>query len=85
MRICHCHGVTDRELAAAVRSVARGGSDGSSALLAGSGCGGCLPLVEEITTEVLAECAGKSPIVSVQFPILQGSDETDLSIHASVG
>jgi len=84
MRICHCHGITDRELATAVRSAARGGSDGSSALLAGNGCGGCLPLVEEITNKVLAESVGASPLVAVQFPVLQGSDETEIPIHASV-
>ncbi|HCP48054.1 MAG TPA: hypothetical protein DIU15_18590 [Deltaproteobacteria bacterium] len=58
MRVCHCHAVTDRELRSAVRSAAEGGEKSSCALLAGSSCGGCLPLVEEITEQVLTECAG---------------------------
>jgi hypothetical protein len=33
---------------------------------------------------VLAECAGESLLVAVQFPILQRTDETGVLIHASV-
>jgi bacterioferritin-associated ferredoxin len=41
MLICHCFGVTDREIRAAVRR-------GAEAIVAGSGCGGCAPVVEAL-------------------------------------
>lgn len=46
MRVCHCYGVTDHELRASVRS--GGGELCGKARLAGSGCGGCKPLVDAI-------------------------------------
>jgi NAD(P)H-nitrite reductase large subunit len=49
MIVCHCHGVSDRQIRAAVRfEGAACVDDVSAACDAGSGCGGCLPLVEEI-------------------------------------
>lgn len=85
MRICHCHGITDRELEKAVRSVAYGSSDDASALLAGSGCGGCLPLVNEITNKVLAERVGAAlSVPRIQFPILSRDGKTEVSIQATV-
>lgn len=62
MRVCHCHNVNDRELKAAVCSASVGGSDCSRALLAGTSCGGCLPLVEEIVEGTLAEIAGSKAV-----------------------
>jgi bacterioferritin-associated ferredoxin len=44
MRVCHCHGVNDREIREAVRS----GGGCCKGDLAGTGCGGCLPLVQQI-------------------------------------
>ncbi len=41
MLVCHCFGVTDREIRAAVRR-------GDEVMAAGSGCGGCAPLVDAI-------------------------------------
>ncbi|MCP4870370.1 MAG: (2Fe-2S)-binding protein [Proteobacteria bacterium] len=41
MLVCHCFGITDRDIRAAVRR-------GDDATLAGSGCGGCGPLVEAV-------------------------------------
>ncbi|MCA8980348.1 MAG: (2Fe-2S)-binding protein [Planctomycetes bacterium] len=50
MIICHCHGVSDRELRAAAR---RGEScaDVARGCRAGSACHGCLPAVREILRE----------------------------------
>lgn len=41
MLVCHCFGVTDRELRAAVRR-------GDEAIVAGSKCGGCRPAVDAV-------------------------------------
>jgi len=41
MLVCHCFGVTDRDIRAAVRR-------GDEAIVAGTGCGGCAPLVEAV-------------------------------------
>jgi bacterioferritin-associated ferredoxin len=48
MIICHCHGVTDREIRRAVRDGARSLRMIGSACGAGSGCGGCQEAVQEI-------------------------------------
>ena len=85
MRICHCYGITDRDLAAAVRSAAQDDREGASALLAGNGCGGCLPLVEAITNKVLAECADEAvSCARAQVPILRRSEETGFTIQATM-
>ena len=85
MRVCHCHNITDRDIRAAVRSAAAGGSESSCALLAGISCGGCMPLVEEITDAVLAECAsaavGRPP---GPFLVLVREPNTEAEIRASL-
>jgi len=85
MRVCHCHNITDRDIRSAVRSAAAGGSESSCALLAGSSCGGCMPLVEEITDSVLAECASaaaeRPPGL---FSVLVREPNTDAEIRASL-
>ena len=48
MIVCHCHGVTDREIRASVQCGARTCEDLADACGAGSGCGGCEALVAEI-------------------------------------
>lgn len=48
MIVCHCHGVTDREIRASVQNGARTCADVADACGAGSGCGGCESLVAEI-------------------------------------
>ena len=85
MRVCHCHGITDRDLAAAVRSAAQGQAESSCALLAGTSCGGCLPLVEEITEAVLAECVGDiSSAVPGRLRVLASAEQTGAQIRASL-
>ncbi len=46
MIICPCFGTTDRDIRAAY------GPDGNRQCRAGQGCGGCLPLVQAITSQV---------------------------------
>lgn len=48
MIVCHCHGVTDREIRACVESGARTCGDVSAECGAGTGCGGCVELVAEL-------------------------------------
>ena len=55
MIVCHCHQVTERQ----IRFLVRGGCDSLNeigrACGAGTGCGGCLPLVCEIAVEATSE------------------------------
>ncbi|HYP87268.1 MAG TPA: (2Fe-2S)-binding protein [Polyangiaceae bacterium] len=48
MIVCHCHGVTDREIRACIQNGARTPADVADHCGASSGCGGCSELVEEI-------------------------------------
>lgn len=50
MIVCHCHGVTDREIRASVQCGARTCADVADSCGAGSGCGGCSDLVAEIVS-----------------------------------
>ena len=53
MIVCHCHGLTDREVRSAVRHGARTVSDVSRRCGAGSACGGCRPTIEFLVSEQL--------------------------------
>ncbi len=49
MIVCHCHAVSDRAIRACVRRDGAACADDVGALCeAGTGCGGCVPVVEEI-------------------------------------
>jgi bacterioferritin-associated ferredoxin len=48
MIVCHCHGVTDREIRNTVQCGARNCAEVAEACGASSGCGGCESLVAEI-------------------------------------
>jgi bacterioferritin-associated ferredoxin len=48
MIVCHCHGVTDREIRASVQNGARTCAEVAECCGASSGCGGCASLVAEI-------------------------------------
>ncbi|MEO8183424.1 MAG: (2Fe-2S)-binding protein [Deltaproteobacteria bacterium] len=58
MIVCHCMGVTDREIRRCVRSGGFNVSAVSEACGAASGCGGCRPAVSKI---VEAELAAQHP------------------------
>ena len=53
MLVCHCKGLTDREIRCAIRAGASTQREVSSECGAGSVCGGCRPLIDE-----LLECRG---------------------------
>lgn len=48
MIVCHCHGVTDREIRACVQRGAASSDDVAEHCGASTGCGGCASLVDEI-------------------------------------
>jgi bacterioferritin-associated ferredoxin len=53
MIVCHCRGVTDREIKRCVRSGEHTLGGVSRACGASSGCGGCRPLVRKIVESEL--------------------------------
>ena len=68
MIVCHCHGVTDREIRVSVQNGSRTCADVANCCGAGSGCGGCASLVAEIVQgerrrlAVLKSDAAASPL-----------------------
>jgi bacterioferritin-associated ferredoxin len=48
MIVCHCFGVTDREIRASIKNGATTCADIAECCGAGSGCGGCESVVAEI-------------------------------------
>lgn len=63
MRVCHCFGITDRDIRASVRTT---GACTGKAALAGSGCGGCKPLVDAVVAAELASAS--APVTLPVFP-----------------
>ena len=58
MIVCQCKGVTERQIRRAVRDGATGRDDVIVACLAGSSCGGCVPMIDSIIeTESDRPCA----------------------------
>jgi bacterioferritin-associated ferredoxin len=53
MLVCHCKGLTDREVHRVIRAGAATPREVAHACGAGSVCGGCRPLIDE-----LLECRG---------------------------
>ena len=52
--VCHCHAVSDRTLRRCIREGCASSRDLGECTGAGTGCGGCEPLLEEIVEEELA-------------------------------
>ena len=48
MIVCHCKGLTDRDIRRAVREGAMDRTSVTRVCRAGSDCGGCRPLIDEI-------------------------------------
>jgi len=46
--VCHCHGVSDRNVRLAIRCGARTANDVARDCMAGSGCGGCHRTLESL-------------------------------------
>jgi bacterioferritin-associated ferredoxin len=54
MLVCHCQGLSDRDVRQAVRSGARSRGQVTRSCGAGGRCGGCRPLIEEILADELS-------------------------------
>lgn len=66
MIVCHCHGVTDREIRASVHCGARTCADVADTCGAGSGCGGCREVVAEILASEKRHLTVVSPLAALQ-------------------
>ena len=55
MLLCHCRGVSDRVIDAAITCGARCPDDVAQACGAGADCGGCRPAIEELLAERLGQ------------------------------
>jgi len=53
--VCHCHGLNDQEIRAAIRSGASSCRQVANQVGAGSQCGGCRPQVAKILDEEAAQ------------------------------
>jgi bacterioferritin-associated ferredoxin len=49
--VCHCKGLTERDIGKAVREGAVTADDIARFCSAGADCGGCRPVIEEIVAE----------------------------------
>ena len=59
MIVCHCHGLTDRQIeTAAARCGARSADELAAHCPAGHCCGGCAPVVDEI----VRRCEAAAPV-----------------------
>lgn len=54
MLVCHCKGLTDRDVRSAVRDGAQSRRQVTRSCGAGGRCGGCRPLIDEILAQELA-------------------------------
>jgi bacterioferritin-associated ferredoxin len=57
MRVCHCKGVSDRQIRSAISAGARSADEIGSHCRAGTGCGGCLPEVCRLLDDHLTALA----------------------------
>jgi bacterioferritin-associated ferredoxin len=49
--VCHCHRICDRTIRASIQEGARSIKEVGKACRAGTGCGGCRPVIAEFLTE----------------------------------
>ncbi len=60
MLVCHCHGITDRQIRRLVREGASSPRDVARATGAGLRCGGCRSNVKRVVNEAVEREFGKS-------------------------
>jgi bacterioferritin-associated ferredoxin len=60
MIVCHCYGITDRELLDAGRDPAGARRPESPACIAGDACGGCRPVIEELLGDRHSEASSQA-------------------------
>lgn len=61
MIVCHCKALSDHQLRRVVASGATTRRQVARACGAGSVCGGCRPVIDEIVGEACSACAGEAP------------------------
>jgi bacterioferritin-associated ferredoxin len=72
MIVCHCRGVTDREIKRCVRAGRGSASAVSEACGAASGCGGCWPRVCEIVDAELESQQRRSSLPTLHVALIVG-------------
>lgn len=65
MLVCHCRGVSDRQIKRAVRNGACSVRQVARETGAGMRCGGCRTNVTQIVEEALADAGGSSSVASM--------------------
>jgi bacterioferritin-associated ferredoxin len=65
MLVCHCKRVRDREIRAAIENGARTRRDVAKACGAGTGCGGCRPVIDELLESETCEARRSLPLLTV--------------------
>ena len=50
MLVCHCHAVCDRAIRKCIRDGARSVDEVGDACGAGTGCGGCVPVIQSLVS-----------------------------------
>ena len=68
MWVCHCKGVTDRQIRSAINAGARTPVEIGAHCRAGTGCGGCLPEVcrlldDHLTSQAFFAACGDCPLL----------------------
>lgn len=62
MLVCHCHGITDREIRAQVRAGCTTVKQLTQRCQAATGCRGCAKLVRQLVLHEALECELPSPV-----------------------
>ncbi|MGB3410327.1 MAG: (2Fe-2S)-binding protein [Microthrixaceae bacterium] len=66
MIVCHCHGVSDRRIESEMLLGATSVEDIGERCGAGTNCGGCIPLIENILESKLVALMNQSTVAAVE-------------------
>ncbi|MEZ4371363.1 MAG: (2Fe-2S)-binding protein [Polyangiaceae bacterium] len=71
MLVCHCHRVNDEQIRQCVRDGCGSARAVSRNCKAGSGCGGCMPLVKLVVKDELQRSSVEESGVDLLLPLAQ--------------